>query len=215
MPCPVSGVGVRRYDWARTTRLALFNGLFMGPLGHFYYHALDTVRGWLGSRRNVGVGGSWGRGPRGVLCAGSSSCANAAVGMGGGGGGRGRLQAGRWEGRKRKVSGGREAVCGSGGACKVRRAGAARAGPIEGRSSSAQGLERDVANLRTRRWQQHACCPAGGPTTDPRPATMAAPPLLLETPPACPAAGGRPRHDGAQDHRPEASDRPADLCAHL
>eukprot|EP00887_Chlorella_sp_A99_P008154 scaffold12.g8154.t1 len=31
-----------RYDWVRTARLALFNGLFMGPLGHFYYQALDV-----------------------------------------------------------------------------------------------------------------------------------------------------------------------------
>lgn len=30
-----------RYDWARTFRLALFNGGFMAPLGHHYYGALD------------------------------------------------------------------------------------------------------------------------------------------------------------------------------
>lgn len=30
-----------RYDWARTARLAFFNGAFMGPLGHYYYGLLD------------------------------------------------------------------------------------------------------------------------------------------------------------------------------
>ena len=33
----------RRYDWARTARMAAFNGCFMGPLGHVYYRALDGV----------------------------------------------------------------------------------------------------------------------------------------------------------------------------
>lgn len=31
-----------KYDWGRTARLALFNGAFMGPLGHFYYQLLDA-----------------------------------------------------------------------------------------------------------------------------------------------------------------------------
>ena len=42
----------RRYDWGRTARLAIFNGAFMGPLGHHYYKLLDAVRG--------GGGGVWG-----------------------------------------------------------------------------------------------------------------------------------------------------------
>ena len=39
-----------RYDWARTARLALYNGLFMGPLGHHYYQALDAVSHFERSR---------------------------------------------------------------------------------------------------------------------------------------------------------------------
>ncbi len=34
----------RRYDWGRTARLTVFQGLLMGPLGHIYYSLLDGVR---------------------------------------------------------------------------------------------------------------------------------------------------------------------------
>ena len=34
-----------RYDWARTWRMTLFQGLLLGPLGHVYYTSLDAVGG--------------------------------------------------------------------------------------------------------------------------------------------------------------------------